>query len=226
MEKNNCSHAYCKPAGFLWWCFDCKSFFKPEENKKSSLAKMPPVIFRITERLWEEIAPWPLMPFKVVKKYGWYISILQGFQYLIMPITRNGKPAFYSARLLEKNTKLKKYDYPYGVSKEYWLSDDQLESPVVFFGEGVADAAYMSQLGSSVGLLGNYYNGTLDAQLAGKTVVIVLDSDVVGFTSAVRISCKFSPFITKILMLPEGCDPTDIKLPELRKRVRALGVKL
>ncbi len=221
----NCVHAYRKSVGLMWWCFDCKQYFMPEKKEKGvpSPVAMPPVIFGITERLWKDIAPWSLMPFKIVEKYGWYISMLHGHQYLIMPIIRKKQAVFYSARLLDKVKGVKKYDYPKDATKAYWLSTETFRNPV-FIAEGVADSAYLSLLGSSVGLLGNYYDGSLDEHLKNKHVIIALDNDAVGFTSAVRILKKMMQitFHAAILQLPAGADPTDVKLPELKKMVRKL----
>jgi DNA primase len=195
----------------------------PKQMAKAQAAPitLPPVIFGITERLWKERAPWPLIPYKLVKKYGWYISMLHGREYLIMPIIRKKESVFYSARLLGELEGAKKYDYPKGATKTYWQSKTTLSNPV-FLAEGVADAAYLSQLGSSVGLLGNYYDGSLDEQLKNKHVIIVLDGDAVGFVSAVRI-LKYLHKVTlhaSILRLPDGKDPTDIELPKLKKLIK------
>lgn len=221
-----CVHAYRKPTGgLLWFCYDCRQMFIPQTTAKMEAAAiaMPPVIWDITERLWQEIRPWPLMPFKIVKRYGWYISMLHGHQYLIMPIVRNKQAVFYSARLLDKVKGAKKYDYPSGATKTCWLSNEKLLSPV-FMAEGVADAAYLSLVGSSVAVLGNYYGGSLDEQLTGKRVIIALDGDAVGFTSAVRIADKIRKIAShvNVLQLPDNADPTDIELPQLKKMIKKL----
>jgi DNA primase len=178
---------------------------------------LPPEIYGITARLWKMLSPWPLLPFETAKKYGWYITIIGMDDYLVMPVYRNGKPVFYSARNLSNNGG-PKYSYQKGAKREYWTSNDILESPVVIC-EGVADAAYTSNIADSVALLSNWYNGSLDDALAGKRVILALDGDVAGFTGAVRIAHQLRRVTqdVKVLGLPDGLDPTDIALPELKE---------
>jgi DNA primase len=71
-------------------------------------------------------------------------------------------------------------------------------------------------------LLSNWYNGSLDDALAGKRVILALDGDVAGFTGAVRIAHQLRRVTQdiKVLGLPDGLDPTDIALPELKEMLK------
>jgi hypothetical protein len=202
----------------VWFCLQCKQFIKAEEvQDKCEEPKLPPEIFGISERLWKTVSPWPLMPFETAKKYGWYITIIGLDDYLVMPIWRNGEAVFYSARNLSNNGG-PKYNYQKGAKREYWTSRDTMESPIVIC-EGVADAAYVSNVADSIALLSNYYNNSLNSTLAGKRVIVALDGDTVGITSAFTIAKQLKGLVksVSVVTLPDGLDPTDLELPALKE---------
>lgn len=210
-----CSHPYIKKLGpGKLLCLECGEVIEKQiKVYDTSVLQMPPVIYGITEALWNQIKPWPLMPFALVKKYGWYVSFLYGRQYLIMPVFRNKKPVFYSARCLEKCEKRFKYSYPENREKAPWKSPKKGRSKYVLVGEGLADAAYMSQLATARALLGSY--GELP-----EHVIIIMDGDIKGIEAAFRIvqTMRKQGIVDALtVMLPPGKDPTDMPLAELRK---------
>ena len=216
-----CGHAYRVPIGTgLFRCVQCGSTFNTEkEEKQCTTLVMPPEIFGLSEKLWTKVSPWPLLPYEIAKRYGWYITIIGLDEYLVMPIIRNGQPVFYSARRLTNNGGLKYY-YQTGCKRHYWISRDKMESPIVIC-EGVADSVYTSLVADSVALLSNYYNGSLDSDLAGKRVIVALDGDSIGFTSAVRIAKQLQGICNvTVASLPEGKDPTDLPIAELKELLR------
>jgi DNA primase len=152
------------------------------------------------------IERWPSVSPELVKKYGWYVANFYGMEFLVMTIFRSGKVIFYAARTLDERY-TRKYYYPPGRKREYWISDDYIFTPRVFFTEGVADAVVLSPYGTSVALLGSNYDGSLDAQLKGCTVILAMDGDVAGVCGAVRIAKKL-PCASVIYTIP-GKDPTN-----------------
>jgi len=216
----DCSHAYRVKSGILWYCLKCKEFFKDsDEQQEYSPVQMPPKIYLITERLWRIVSPWPNIQFSVPKKYGWYISIIGIDEYLIMPVFKEGKPVFFSARKLTKYNGMK-YKYPTGGKKELWTSGE-LKSPVIFC-EGIADAAYVSVCNySSVALLGSWYNSSLDTKLSGLDIILLFDGDVAGVVAAANVRKSLSGVNSvKTVCLPEGLDPTDLPIEELKELIR------
>jgi DNA primase len=214
-----CAHAYVIPRGQLLFCLHCKKFVEVAEPKEEQPLVMPPRIFEITEGLWKIITPWPLISATLAVKYGWYASFLNGRQYLVMPIFRNGVPVYYSARLLGEGQPAYKYLYPTGVKKLYWTSSDALEDPIIIC-EGVADAVYCSSIGSSIAVLGSYYNGSLDDKLAGHHVALVLDGDAPGILAAMTIKQNLKNVKSvKVVILPGEKDPTDFEVCKLREIV-------
>lgn len=230
-----CDHAYVhKFAPDKLICWTCGAIISVNEKKQKKEIVLPPRIYDITPPLWEQIRPWPLMPFSVVKKYDWYISMLFGADYLVMPVVRDGKPMFYSARRLPSYVygltgNARKYLCPKDVGKVYWQSKRKLTEPILI-SEGIADAAYLSQLSSSVALLGPYYDGSLNKQLDGKLCLIVMDGDEPGVEAAFSIdqSLRREGHVKlNVVMLPTGKDPTDLVLNSLRRIIKfQTGVEL
>jgi DNA primase len=144
----------------------------------------------------------------LAKKFGWYIAEINGYEHLVMPITRGGQAVFYSARALDARAP-KKYHYPAGVKRDYWLSDDQLARQPVFLCEGVADAVALSPYGSSVGLLGGSYDGRLNDLLKGKRVIVSFDGDFQGYCLAVQVAAKITTAKCAAIWINYGKDPTD-----------------
>lgn len=179
---------------------------------------MPPAIFNITEPLWKDVSLWKRIPYKIVEKYAWYISVINSLEYLIFPVTRQGNSIFYSARKLSSGEGLK-YIYPKNVKRSPWISDDGLSEPIVIC-EGVADAAYTSQLASSIALLGNYYDVSLDEMLKGKKVILALDGDTIGLISSIRIYSYLQKLCNvSIHTFPENKEPVDFELSELKEEL-------
>ncbi len=96
-------------------------------------------------------------------------------------------------------------------------------SGLILVCEGVADAVYCSPLGTSIALLGSYYNGSLDDKLAGRHIALCMDCDSAGILAAMRIAGylrdKGMAKSTKIVMLPNKKDPTDIPIDKLKQLV-------
>jgi DNA primase len=151
---------------------------------------------------------WPAVTPDLAKQYGWYVAEIGGYEHLVMPITRGGQPIFYSARALDSLAP-KKYHYPAGIERKPWLSDDTLARQPVFLCEGVADAVALSPYGSSVGLLGGFYNGGLNDLLKGKEVVVAFDGDFQGYCMAVQVATKISSICNSIVYTVAGKDPSD-----------------
>ena len=220
-----CSHPYLKklsPDASV--CTECGMIIKKQGRIYDiTPLQMPPVVYILTPERWEEIKPWPLMPFKIVKKYGWYISFIYGRQYLVMPVFEKGEgPVFYSARCIEKDCPKKyKYNTPENRERRMWTSGRL--GKVVLVGEGIADAAYLSQLAPSLALLGSH--GELS-----RPVITITDGDQAGIEAAFKIqqALKAKGIVgSNAVMLPPGKDPTDLTLAELRKIIKAqTGVRL
>src|SRR3990167_8022319 len=108
------------PGGKATYCFGCHQTFpstgqgalesgsmvidRPEE---SFVLPSPSRALRTTD--WLE--RWPSVTVEMTKKYQWYAAEINGYEYLVMPITRGGKAIFYSARALDTRAP-KKYHYP------------------------------------------------------------------------------------------------------------------
>lgn len=222
---SECPHAYKVKLGTGMYCLVCNRYLTVDEvieHTEYAPCQMPPITYCITPKVWEQIAPWPKLPFDLVQKYGLYLSLLKyNTEYLIMPITRGGQNVFYSSRKIGTGAG-PKYYYQTGAKRYYWKSDDFLASPTVFIGEGVADGIALSQLGASFALLGSHYDGSLDDLLVGKRVIIALDGDVPGMIAAVKIGSYLTKkgIPAKIATLPDGVDPTDCTADELKHHYR------
>jgi hypothetical protein len=213
ITMQTCTHAYTIPIGVLRFCLMCKELVEvaPREAKKYVHVIMPPRIYELTETRWKQITPWSMIEFATAKTYGWYISFLGAAEYLIMPITRHQENLFYSARRLSGQGL--KYNYPKGVKRIPWVSSDDLPEPVVIC-EGVADAAHVSSICSSVALLGNYLGDDLQRTLHGKECIVALDGDPVGIVSAVSISSRLPS--SRVVVFPDGTEPTDYTVAQVK----------
>jgi len=205
------------PGGKATYCFGCRQTFastgqgalesgsmvidRPEEPFVLPVESRPLLTIDWLER-------WPNITQEMTKKYGWYVSEIHGLEYLVMPITRGGQAVFYSARAFDKKAP-KKYHYPQGVKREYWLSSDQLERSPIFLCEGVADAVALSQYGSSVGLLGGFYDGRLDGLLKGRKVIVAFDGDFQGYCLGVQVASKIAGICQVSICIIYGKDPTE-----------------
>lgn len=209
-------------------CLECNAVIKKQGKLyDTSPLQMPPVIFDLTPEFWEQIKPWPRMPFKIARTFGWYVSMLYGRFYLVMPVFEKGKgPVFYSARCVvwggQDCPKKYKYTTPENRERKMWASGGK--GKYVLVGEGVADAAYLSQIAPSVALLGSY------GELSLRKPLLVMDGDAKGIEAAFRIMQllrKKGVVAGNVVTLPPGKDPTDLTLEQLRRLIKAqTGVKL
>ena len=208
-----CKHTYLIPSGDKCFCLNCKQYIdKPKEEDSHELV-IPPRIYKLSPQLWESVRPWKTITTTLATSFGWYITLITMEDYLIMPIYKNGQMVFYSARRLTGRGM--KYLYPTGVQKKYFQSSDTLVSPI-FICEGVADAVYMSQFGSSIAVLGSYYDGSLDSSLLGHDCYIVFDGDAAGMVAGIRLASQIK---AKMIVLPNGKDPTDLSISEMKELV-------
>lgn len=215
-----CNHQYSIPSGKFRFCLRCRKVIEVME-RDTGVLEMPPRIYEIDERLWTLRSPWPFMPYEAVRRYDWYITMIGSDEFLVMPITRGGKNVSFSARRLSGSGN--KYHYQAGVRKAYWLSEDTLPNSPIIMCEGVADAAYCSFLGSSIGVLGSYYDGSLDDLLRNRNVALLFDCDGAGLVASMRIATHIQKVAKncKVVVLPYKKDPTDLELPKLRERIYA-----
>ena len=224
-----CSHPYIKKlAPGSGVCLECGAIVtKQSKVYDTSPLQMPPVIFELTPVYWEQVRPWPLISYELAKKYGWYVSMIQGRFYLVMPVLLKKVPVFYSARcLLAWNSLLGcpkefKYTTPAGRARKMWSSGGR--GKYKLYGEGIADAAYLSQLAPSRALLGSSWS-VLDY------AILVLDGDAKGIEAAFKIvqdARKRGMVNVKTVLLPPGKDPTDVPIEKLRKLIKEqTGVEL
>lgn len=223
-----CNHAYVRrlaPDTFV--CLDCGSVIKPKDKiYETAPLSTPPYIYQLTEDYWKARNPWLNIPRELALKYRWYGSIIYGREYLVMPIydhATSSEPVFYSARCLTECETAPKYSTPLGYRRVIWKSwefgvpaeqtndDGKLMSPILV-GEGVADAAWLSQIAPSVALLGSH--GELD-----RPFILILDGDERGITAAFQIvqNAKRRGLVeSKTVTLPPGRDPTDISILDLK----------
>lgn len=217
------NHAYVrKIAPDKAICLDCGRFLdlKAKNENKGPLI-MPPLLYDFDKYTWPMWNPWPNISLKLAEKYGWYGSVIGMDDYLVMPIFRRKLPVGYSARRITNNGG-KKYRLPKDRAKYIWQSSDSLRLPVLV-GEGVADAVWLSQLGSSVALLGSY------GEIPELPIITVMDGDEKGIEAAFRIvqeQKKKGIVGAQAVILPGG-DPTDYTLKELSKIITdQTGVRL
>jgi len=204
------------PGGKATYCFGCHQTFP--STGQGALESGSMVIDRPEEpfvlpspsrplRTTDWLERWPNITPDMAKKYHWYAAEINGFEYLVMPILREGKAVFYSARALDKSAP-KKYHYHKGAKREYWLSNDYLGGDPIFICEGVADAVALSPYGSSVGLLGGSYDGSLNALLKGRKVIVAFDGDFSGYCMAVEVAAKIARICSVGIRIKAGVDPT------------------
>src|SRR5574341_113043 len=233
MAVNNCVHPYLHSVSeVLYRCETCGEFVPKHKTigAPPDGVELPPRIYELENALWEKKRPWSRIPFEVAKKYGWYISFIYDNEYLIMPISRNEKPVFYSARRLSDKITYPKYLYP-ASPKVYWTSVEPKEfKKTVGFLEGVADASYVSIIPgiSTVALLGSWYDGSLNEYLQDKHIRIMMDGDAKGIEAAFRVMQSFKRaglVNVDAVILPDNADPTDLSLGDLRKALQMRNMK-
>jgi hypothetical protein len=231
----------------LNWCHKCKAPagiapIGEAVKKKLKVDRMPDKIEDLTARKWNKIRPWKNFTFDFADHFGFYLAELHGrvrlknggFDgydgvYLVMPVIRDGVSVSFSARLLSGTEHAPKYVIPTDVQKTYWVDEIPCTDDLVFLCEGIADAAYLSWFGGSVGLLGVNYDGSLDDLLIDSNIVVALDGDCVGAAQGMKLAFNLSDRGFKrvrILPLEAGKDPTDYTYPELEKILKGIGVEL
>lgn len=219
--KVACKHAYLKPlAPGKMLCSDCGTIVevsKISPQKEAGLI-VPPEIFDMSQAWWIEYRPWKLIPYKLVKQFKWYRSLLHGVEYLVMPIYEQDTMVSYSARKMWDSAPGLKYDVPKGRKRRVWFSSSSMallgsygniremvgSFKPLYVAEGIADAAYLSQLP------------------APKRWTIVMDGDVKGVEAAFRMQQEFKRLgvFPAVVILKPGDDPTDVPLPKLRKLIK------
>ena len=210
-----------------YWCFDCKMlissyFFSKEEQRKYKECVAPPLWEELTPKRWKEISPWTHISYELAKKYHVYLGCLYDHEYIILPVIRDNRLVFYSARIV--GDRKPKYLTAKGCKKEYWVSSFEFSS-LIFICEGVADAIYMSQFGTSIALLGLHYNGSLDQLLKDKTIVICFDKDLAGECAALSLAGQLVSLCSiKFLSLEEDKDVTEFPSHEIRKVLDKTGI--
>jgi hypothetical protein len=221
-EQKLCGHAYARRLNVKeMLCSACGAIFsanaKIHPEDEAGLV-MPPVIYAMNEQMWKLHRPWPLIPVRMAIKFGWYFTLLHGVLYLVMPIVWKGrKPVSFSARKLEPEKLGLKYIVPKGRIRRAWLSESStallgsygnigmlIERGAKYVAEGVADAAWLSQLP------------------VPKRFRIVMDGDVKGVEAAFSTLQEFKlrGVFPQVVMLPPGLDPTDVPLVSLRRIIK------
>lgn len=159
-------------------------------------------------------------------EYGhFYFTRFHEKPFLVLPVYRDGKMVFWTARNLLDNEP--KFMSAHGSKKQYWLSDEQYPTGDLFIAESIADACYLSQLGQSVGLLGTSYNCSLDNWLKSSSrIIIAFDGDTVGRVQGMMLAryLRDMEICEKIFVLPvpDNTDPVDMKLDDLKTLVEEL----
>jgi len=197
-----------------WKCFKCGASvgvgkMVEKEYKKVTLPTRVRTVAPV------DIAHWKHLSIGVSDVCGFYIGRILGSEFIVMPVYRGTQAVFYSARRITGEGK--KYLTSPGAKKEYWVSNPTLTGRFVLIAEGIADAAHLSELASSVALMGMNYDGSLDTILAGKHIIVVLDGDEAGRFGSFQIAKALKNRQVNIVMLTG--DPTDYSINELRKMI-------
>lgn len=213
------------------FCFKCNHYVDSEilgVHEEECLPNEPVRMPDILGLPDQSDIPWKNISPEMARHYGWYVSILkEGGKFLVLPVYRNGKMVFWTARNLDK-TGEPKYLGAHGSRKAYWLSDEQYPTGDLFIAESIADACYLSLLGQSVGLLGTSYNGSLNNWMKSATkIIICFDGDIAGRVASLTTAkylrdnsiCKR----VYILPIPIGKDPNDLEIGELKELVQELA---
>jgi hypothetical protein len=171
------------------------------------------------------VIPWYNIPLTVSRKFKWYTTEFDGIPFLVLPVYRDSKMVFWTSRNLKSDDP--KYISAPGVKKQYWLSGEDYPTKDLFICESIADAAYMSQIGQSVGLMGTKYDGSLDNWMkSARRIVIAFDGDAIGRVQGMVLARYLSDqkIGKKVLMLPTpiGKDPVDMQIQELEEVIRGL----
>ena len=203
----------------VYYCFDCCHILSPflfpkREQKKYKECVAPPMFEDFTKKRWDEVKPWNIS-YKLAKENYFYFGNIGCGEYIILPVVRDFKLVFYSARTVEGRKP--KYLTAKGCEKKYWVSKRKIDK-YVFVCEGIADAVFMSQFDSSVALMGINYDGSLDDYLIGKNIVIVFDNDLMGHFGALQVSLHFKQ-VQSIQSLNLDKDPADYTITEMEEHL-------
>lgn len=210
------------------YCFRCSAYVDSEtigEHTDLCVENLPlniPDVFGLPEQ--DDIL-WLNIPVALARKVGWYLTRLQEKKFLVLPVYRDGKMVFWTARNLESGEP--KYLSAHGSKKQYWLSDEHYPTGDLFICEGIADAVYMSQIGQSMALLGTNYNGKLDSWMrSANRIIVAFDGDAVGRIHGMQLARELSDKqIGKrvfLLPIPMNLDPVDLKLDQLQNLIKEL----
>lgn len=214
----------------LYYCFDCKDLIAKSLLKEKKIKRliMPPAYENFTKKRWEELSPWPCLNYDLAKDNYVYFGCIYTKEYIVLPVLRQGNPVFYQARGVNKDVKKQiKYLSASGVKKQHWISQN-ISSENWFFCEGIADAIYMSQFGSSVGLMGLNYDGSLDNYLKDKKIFLCMDSDRAGIIASIKLwtELKKKKIVKAIYIVPldENKDPVDYPTEEMKKLINSFDI--
>lgn len=210
------------------YCFRCSAYVDSQvigEHTDLCVENLPLNIPDVLGYASHSDLPWPNITGDVDIRYRWYISILQEKKFLVLPVYRNGKMVFWTARNLESDDP--KYLSAHGSKKQYWLSSEHYPTGDLFIAESIADACYMSQLGQSMALLGTNYNGKLDSWMkSANRIIIAFDGDAVGKIQGMQLARYLSDMKignkVYLLPIPMNLDPVDLDFQELQKLIKGL----
>jgi len=222
----NCEHTYkiYYKSSDLYYCFDCRHILSPflfpkREQKEYKECIAPPMFEDFTEERWYKLTPWNIS-YELAKENYFYFGCIGDGEYIILPVVKEGKMIFYTARTVEGRKP--KYLTAKGCKKQYWVSERETKNHV-FICEGIADAVFMSQFDSSVALMGINYDGSLDDYLIGKNIVIVFDNDLMGHFGALQVSLHFKQ-VQSIQSLNLDKDPADYTITEMEEHLHNAGL--
>ena len=211
------------------YCFRCSAYVDSEvlgEHEEACIPNEPVKIPDVIGLPSQADIPWSNITLALAREFGWYVSKFKEGKFLVLPVYRNGKMVFYTARNLESNNP--KYLSAHGSQKQYFLSSENYPTDTLFIAESIADACYLSLLGQSVGLLGTSYNGSLNNWMKSATkIIICFDGDIAGRVASLTTAkylrdnsiCKR----VYILPIPIGKDPNDLEIGELKELVKELA---
>jgi len=217
-------------------CFGCGSVWEAEESEHSMRVAgewrgLPPTKQFVADDEWANLQPWPVPMTTILQhRIGWCLPdvlsatypelerFIGDCWYLILPVYDEQQQCkWFVARAMGDAPR--PYLNPPG-PRHHWISwalGPKKYGKVVLC-EGIGDAAYISQWADSVGLCGRHYNGSLNAQLAGRDVVIALDGDLPGFAGSVEIAEQLSTVAKTVKIYSvDGKDPTDFSEAQVQE---------
>lgn len=187
------------------------------------------------EVVWDSERPWRV-PYSVAGQHEFGLSVPNDLKalypeltrfigecsYLILPVYNEQQQCvWFVARAMGEAPR--PYLNPPGPRHHWrsWALGPRKYGKIVLC-EGIGDAAYISQWSDSIGLCGRHYNGGLDAQLAGRDIVIALDGDLPGYAGSVEIAEQVSAIAKSVMIYSvNDKDPTDYTEAEVQEMLRA-----